>query len=82
MKYLLLLFPTQVLAGPFFSLGIGVHSPADRPEINLDRTVAVVELGYRKNNYSLKYIHISGLKTKEQGYGLNVFSINYTKEFK
>jgi hypothetical protein len=78
----LMLIPFQVLAEPFVSFGLGVHSMKDKPEIHLDRYVGVLETGYRKDNWILKYTHVSGLRTTEKGYGLNMITVNYIHEFK
>ena len=80
---LLLLIPLSVQAEPFISVGLGVHSSGmDEPEINLDIPLGIVEAGYQfDSGFNVKYTHISGLTTKELGFGLNMLSINYIWRF-
>ena len=86
MKTLLLLtalIAPNVLAGPYLSLGIGAHPGADRPEIVLDNPIGIVETGYEYDNgIVVKYTHMSGIGTRESGYGLNLISVNYVWRWK
>jgi len=73
----------SVLAEPFVSVGLGVHDAATAaPEINLSVPLGILETGYEYHNFQLKFTHISGLATREQGYGLNMISINYVWRIK
>jgi len=64
--------------------GLSVHSiKFDAPEIKFDRLLGNFGLGYTfKNNVEVYIRHTSGIKTVEDGYGLNQLGINYRKYFK
>lgn len=64
--------------GLYLSVGLGVHdAKTAAPEITLGSSLGIVEFGYVKNNWDIKYTHVSGIREKEQGYGINALSVNY-----
>lgn len=58
--------------GFYLSIGIGVHDTSiDGPEIDLGSSLGLVEFGYQYKNLEIKYMHISGIRDREVGFGLN-----------
>jgi len=74
----------QAEEGFYVEGGLSVHlTSIDAPEIDFDRELGNIGFGYTfKNNVEVYIRHTSGLKTTEDGYGLNQLGINYRKYFK
>lgn len=66
--------------GLTLTLGLALHNPSwDAPEIDLDSMLGIVEINYQvKPAWHVGFTHISGLKTWEQGYGLNMLTVKMT----
>ena len=80
--FIALIAPSISFAEPFLSLGFAIHGKADKPEIGLQNPLGIVEAGYRRKPFVIKYTHVSGITQKENGYGLNMISVQYEVDFK
>jgi hypothetical protein len=62
------------------SVGLALHNPVwSEPEINLEPVVGVVQVDRQlTNRVKLSFTHISGIKTREEGLGLNMLGLMYT----
>lgn len=72
-----MLIATPILAQPYIDLGIGCNTESDKPEVELDTPLFMFRAGYKVDKFSIEYTHVSSIMTREAGYGLNMFTINY-----
>jgi len=70
-------------AEPYFNIGAGVMD-SGKPEVNLGHDGGIVKAGWRFKYTEIEYIHITGLKKKEKGYGVNgiFYTVDLFKVFK
>ena len=72
MRYLLLFL---LLPGCTTYVGIAAHSNIDNPEYSAENPLFTVRATVQKNNFIGFCQHISSIKDKEKGYGLNLCGI-------
>lgn len=73
-KATLLLVAAISVSGCALRAGFAYHPSTDRPEVNLDNTLFVIQAGGCGGVGQVKPFaqHVSGVLTKESGYGLNM----------